>query len=128
MKKFIYHFIAVFIVCLFGFSSLQAQDKTISNREAKKVAKVINHSLDDMAKSIETMDWNSLGDLINNTVVILEKHTDAIVQIASSIDTEKLAQNADKLAEKIEESIDVKKLEDQLDEVSKKLEKAMDKK
>lgn len=128
MKKYTYYFIAVFILCMFGFTTLQAQDKTMSNREAKKVAKVINHSLDDMAKSIEKMDWNSLGDLINNTVVILEKHTDAIVQIASSIDTEKLAQNADKLAEKIEESIDVKKLEEQLDQVSKKLDKSLDKK
>lgn len=123
MKKIL---LTLTIISFSYFSN--GQEKVITKREAKKVAKTINNSLTDMAKTIEKMDWNSLGDLINNTVAIIEKHTDAIVEIAQSVDTKQLEKNAEKIAEKVDESVDVEKLEKQLDNVSKTIEKAISEK
>ncbi len=122
----------VSLILLFFCSSIVITDaqpkKKLSKKDAEKIAHTVNTSLEDMAKSIEKMDWSSLGDLIQNTVTIIEKHTDAITNIVNSVDTAQLNRNAEKLANQIEKSVDVEKLETDLNELAEKLNNSVEKK
>lgn len=116
------------LVILFSFSSLvgMAQDTKEVKREAKKVAKTVNKSLDKITAAVEDTDWSSLSDLINTTVKILEVHSDAIVEIANNIDTQKLERAADAVAQKVENSEALQNLEVELKRVVEKIERTVE--
>lgn len=116
------------LVILFSFSSLAgiAQDNKEVKREAKKVAKTVNKSLDKITEAVEDTDWSSLSDLINTTVKLIEVHSDAILEIANNIDTQKLERAAEAVASKVENSEALKKLDEELNRVAEKIEKAVE--
>ena len=119
--------IIAFTLFLTAFSSFsaQAQQSKISQNEAKKIAAEINHSLDKLNTSIDSVDWNALGILLSKTIETVDKNADALAEIARHIDLKKVDANIEKMATKIGTSVDAKKLEKQLNELGVKIEKAV---
>ena len=119
--------IIAFTLFLLAFSSFsaQAQQSKISQNEAKKIAAEINHSLDKLNTSIDSVNWNALGILLSKTIETVDKNADALAEIARHIDLKKVDANIEKMATKIVTSVDTKKLEKQLNELSSKIEKAV---
>lgn len=105
---------------------VQAQEKAITKKEAKQVARDINQAIGEMAFVIEKFDWNTLGDLVDEASTLLEKNADALVEVAKRIDTVQLQANADEIARRVEKSVDVQKLEKQLQNLANKIETALD--
>ena len=118
--------ISAFTLFLLAFSSFsaQAQQSKISQNEAKKIASEINHSLDKLNTSIDSVNWNALGILLSKTIETVDQNADALAEIARHIDLKKVDANIEKMATKIGTSVDTKKLEKQLNELGSKIEKA----
>ncbi|MEZ5045722.1 MAG: hypothetical protein R2831_01890 [Chitinophagaceae bacterium] len=112
--------------CIMLLAAEAKSQQVISKKQAKKVAKTVNRSLNEMTDAIEATDWKSLGDILNTTILLIDKHVDALTEISKSIDTKQLEKNAERIALKLEESIDQEKLEQDLDRLSKKIEKALE--
>jgi division protein CdvB (Snf7/Vps24/ESCRT-III family) len=108
----------------FSSFSAQAQQSKISQNEAKKIATEINHSLDKLNTSIDSVNWNALGILLSKTIETVDKNADALAEIARHIDLKKVDANIEKMATKIGTSVDTKKIEKQLNELGSKIEKA----
>jgi division protein CdvB (Snf7/Vps24/ESCRT-III family) len=119
--------IIAFTLFLLTFSSFsaQAQKSKINQNEAKKIAAEINHSLDKLNTSIDSVNWNALGILLSKTIETVDKNADALTEIARHIDLKKIDANIEKMATQIGTSIDTKKLEKQLNELGSKIEKAL---
>ena len=118
--------IIAFTLFLLAFSSFsaQAQQSKISQNEAKKIAAEINHSLDKLNTSIDSVNWNALSILLSKTIETVDKNADALTEIATHIDLKKVDANIEKMATKIGTSVDAKKLEKQLNELGSNIEKA----
>ncbi|HOZ51203.1 MAG TPA: hypothetical protein PLU17_05060 [Chitinophagaceae bacterium] len=103
-----------------------AQQKTISKKEAKQIATDINAAIDQIDTSLDAIDWNALGKLLTQTIEVVDKNAEALIEIANNIDMKKVNAKIEKIAVHIEENVDVEKLEKQLNELGKKLEKSIE--
>ncbi len=117
-------FILLTILCI-GFS-VQAQ--TVSKKDAKKVSKEINDNIKKVEVVIENADWSELQNLLDKTLAVIEKNTEAIVEVVDNIDIKEVVKTMDKVATKIEDNVDVRKLEETADRIGQKVEDAMERK
>ena len=120
MKKSI---LITLLIVGFGIFSSNAQQKTLSQKDAKKIADDINLSLDKLAISIDNIDWKALGKLLDQTIIAVDQNADALAVIAKNINMDKVTTDLEKVAFQIEKSVDNEKLEKQLKELGGKLEK-----
>ncbi len=115
MKQFL--FCILFSLPLFSFAQT-------SSRESKKVSKEINKSIDEITTVLENTDWSALSDLLNKTLQVVEKNADVIADVIARIDIEKMANNVEKIAVEIEKNIDTKKIEETANRIADKFEEA----
>ncbi|MBL7765815.1 MAG: hypothetical protein JNJ58_06975 [Chitinophagaceae bacterium] len=124
--KYILRILLLSIFLMPPAMQVNAQEKTITKKEAKQVARDINQAIGEMAFVIEKFDWNTLGDLVDEASTLLEKNTDALVEVAKRIDTVQLQANADEITRRVEKSVDVQKLEKQLQNLANKIETVLE--
>lgn len=106
-------------------TSLHAQEKSLSKKEAKAIAAEINKAVDKAAESIEQIDWDALGKALNRSIDALDKHSDAIEDVMANIDLERLGKAMEKVAKQVEQSVPAGKLEKQLERIAEHVEKTL---
>jgi len=109
----------------FGIFTMDAQQQSLSKKDAKKIADEINLSLDNLTVSIDNIDWKAMGKLLDQAVIAVDQNADAMTEIAKNIDMDKVTANLEKVVKQIGNSVDNENLEKQLKEIGEKLEKVM---
>lgn len=106
-------------------TSVYAQEKSLSKKEARAIAVEINKAVDKAAESIEQLDWDALGKALNRSIDALDKHSDAIEDVMANIDLEGLGKAMEKVAQQVEQSVPAEKLEKQLERIAEHVEKTL---
>jgi ABC-type transporter Mla subunit MlaD len=120
MKKILFISINLF-VCF----STQAQTNSTPKKSVDSISTNVNDLFDTMIKSLEQVNWKDVNTALQQSATAIEKHADIIINEIQKMDTKKLEQSTEKLAQKIESSIDVEKLEDSMNKIAEKLDKAI---
>jgi hypothetical protein len=124
MKK---NVVFTLILSAFFAISVNAQQKTMTSKEAKQIAADLNKAVEKIDASLENIDWNAFGNILSQTIVAMDKNADALTEIVKNIDLDKINASLEKISTKIEMSIDSEKLEKQLQELGEKIEKSIPK-
>ena len=65
-----------------------------------------------------------MSDLLDKTLQVVEKNADVVADVINRIDVEKMANNVEKIAVEIEKNIDTKKIEETANRIADKFEEA----